>query len=165
MKPKSIKIIYWIITGLFALFMLFAGITEAIQHESGRQIMQHLGYPAHVLIVLGVGKILAAVALVQNKFKIIKEWAYAGLTFNFIGACVARAYGHDSIALIISPLLFMAVMFVAYYLWKKTETISGKPTSLVPAADPILQIAWLVIPLLIILLILPKLFILIYLKI
>ena len=141
MKPKAIKIIYWTLTGLFALFMLFAGITEAIQHESGRQIMQHLGYPAHVLIVLGVGKILAAIALVQYKFKIIKEWAYAGLTFNFIGACVARAYGHDSFGLIISPLIFMTVMFVTYFLWKKTEQTPTRTLCLVPSAEPFSQIA------------------------
>ncbi|RDC63800.1 DoxX family protein [Adhaeribacter pallidiroseus] len=141
MKPKSIKITYWIITGLFALFMLFAGITEAMQHESGRQIMQHLGYPAHVLLVLGAGKILAALALIQNKFKIIKEWAYAGLTFNFIGACVARAYGQDSLGLILSPLLFMAAMFASYYLWKKITHPPVKQLRLVPSPEPMAQIA------------------------
>jgi hypothetical protein len=140
MKPKSIKTTYWIITGFFALFMFFAGITEAIQHESGRQIMQHLGYPAHVLLVLGVGKILAALALVQNKFKIIKEWAFAGLTFNFIGAIVARAYCHDSFGLIFSPLLFMAFLFVSYFLWKKTEQTPTKQLRLVPSAEPMSQI-------------------------
>ncbi len=133
------KMLYWTITGLFAFFILFGGITEAIQHESGRQIMQHLGYPAHVLIVLGVGKILAALALVQHKFKIIKEWAYAGLACNFIGACVARYYGQDSLSLIISPLIFMAVMFASYFLWKKTEQTPTKELRLVPSAEPFSQ--------------------------
>lgn len=123
MKPKTVKVLYWTITGLFSLFLLTAGVTEAMQHESGREIMRHLGYPEHVLIILGIGKIAAAVALVQQKFRTIKEWAYAGITFNLIGACAARAYGGDSIGLILSPLIFMGVMFISYFLWKKVKGI------------------------------------------
>lgn len=120
---KPIKVLYWVITGLFAAMMLMAGITEAIQHESGRLIMRHLGYPEHVMIVLGVGKILAAIALVQPRFRTIKEWAYAGLAFNFVGACAARAYAGDSTALILSPLLFLTVMFISYFLGKRVESL------------------------------------------
>lgn len=119
---KTLTIVYWVITGLFAAMMLMAGITEAIRHESGREIMRHLGYPEHVMIVLGMGKLLAAIALVQQRFRTVKEWAYAGLTFNFIGACAARASAGDSTMLIISPLLFLAVMFVSYFLWKRIES-------------------------------------------
>lgn len=82
MKPNTLKILYWAVTGLFALLLLMSGIVEAMQHESGREIMRHLGYPDHVLIILGLGKILAAIALVQQRFRTIKEWAYAGLTFK-----------------------------------------------------------------------------------
>jgi uncharacterized membrane protein YphA (DoxX/SURF4 family) len=129
MKPKTIRILYWGITGVFSLLLLMAGITEAMQHESGLEIMRHLGYPAHVLIVVGVGKILAAVALVQGRFRTVKEWAYAGLTFNLIGACVARAYGGDSIGLILSPLIFLSVMFLSYLLWKKVEQLKTEAPS------------------------------------
>lgn len=45
MKPKTLNILYWIVTILFAAMMLMAGIVEAIQHESGKEIMTHLGYP------------------------------------------------------------------------------------------------------------------------
>ena len=142
MKSKKINRSYWIVTILFSIFMLMAGITEAMQHESGLQIMQHLGYPAHVLIVLGVGKILAAVALVQNKYNIIKEWAYAGLVFNFIGACVARASVGDSWGLVVSPLLFMAAMFISYFLWKKINQTSAKQLHLEPTLEPLQQMAY-----------------------
>ncbi len=121
MKPKTIKILYWVVTILFSFLLLMAGVTEAIQHQSGKEIMQHLGYPQHVLIILGIGKILAAIALVQQRFRVIKEWAYAGVTFNLIGASVARAYGGDSLGLIFSPIIFLTVMFLTYFLWKKVD--------------------------------------------
>lgn len=120
-QPKTLKILYWAITILLSLMLLMAGITEAIQHESGREIMRHLGYPENVLIIIGTAKILAAIALVQSRFQTIKEWAYAGITFNLIGACAARAYSGDSTGLIVSPLIFLGVMFLSYYLWKQVE--------------------------------------------
>jgi CubicO group peptidase (beta-lactamase class C family) len=121
MKPRTINILYRTITVLFAALLLMAGITEAVAHESGKEIMRHLGYPEHVLHVIGTGKILAAVALVQRRFPTLREWAYAGVTFNLLGAFVARAAAGDSIGLILSPLIFLSVMFTSYFLGKKVE--------------------------------------------
>ncbi|PSR53446.1 DoxX family protein [Adhaeribacter arboris] len=141
MKPKTVKILYWTVTGLFSLLLLMAGITEAIQPESGRQIMQHLGYPVHIMLVIGVGKILAVVALVQTRFRVIKEWAYAGITFNLIGAFVARAYAGDSIGLILSPLIFLSVMFLSYFLWKQVGKTIIVPMQAEPKVIEYLKIA------------------------
>lgn len=125
MKPKTLTVMYWIVTGLFAAFMFMAGIIEAIQHESGREIMAHLGYPAHVLTVLGIGKVLGSIALLlqDRRFYALKEWAYAGFVFSFIGAFVARLSAGDSMGLVISPLLFMAVTLLSYYLWRRKRAL------------------------------------------
>ncbi|MCC2545921.1 DoxX family protein [Hymenobacter sp. BT175] len=119
-RTKTLRTLYWSVTGLFALLLLMAGIAEALFRPEGQQIMRHLGYPVHVLTVIGAGKVLAAVALVQPWFRTLKEWAYAGITFTLLGACAARASAGDSTILILSPLIFLAVMLLSYYLWKKT---------------------------------------------
>ncbi|MBN8571138.1 MAG: DoxX family protein [Ignavibacteria bacterium] len=118
---KKIKVTYWIVTTLFCLFMLMDGVGGLMRVEEGQEIMRHLGYPVYIMTILGTFKILGAVGIFQNKFKILKEWAYAGCTFHFLGAAASRAYGGDSFILIISPLLFMAFMFISYFLWKKME--------------------------------------------
>ena len=145
MKPRTIHLLYRTITFLFAALLLMAGITEATAHESGKEIMRHLGYPEHVLHVLGTGKILAAVALVQRRFPTLREWAYAGVTFNLVGACVARAAAGDSTGLILSPLLFLAVLFTSYFLGKKAERLRRNvplPAAAQPlAAGPAVQAA------------------------
>lgn len=119
MKTTVLNLLYWVFTVPFAAFMLMAGIIELLQGPEGQEIMRHLGYPLHVLTVLGLGKTLGALALVQPWFRIPKEWAYAGFTFNLLGACVARAAAHDSTALIVSPLLFLAWMLASYVFWQK----------------------------------------------
>jgi hypothetical protein len=119
MKTKNLKITYWVFTLLFCLFFLADGAMGIMQIEEGQEIMVHLGYPLYPLPILGVAKFLGALAILQNKFHLLKEWAYAGFTFHFIGACISRAAIADGWVLIISPILFLGIMLISYYLWKK----------------------------------------------
>ncbi len=119
MQQKTIKILYWIVTLLFALAMFFSGISELMQTEQGKEVLQHLGYPLYLNIILGIAKVLGALALIQTWFRTIKEWAYAGFTIDIIGASLSMFFTGDSILMSLSPMLFLAVMFVSYALWKK----------------------------------------------
>ncbi len=121
MKPKTIKILYWIATILFSLAMLFSGVSEIMQTEQGKEVMKHLGYPIYVNTILGVAKILGVIALLQWKFKTIKEWAYAGFTIDFIGAAASLYFAGDGILMVLTTIPFFVVMFISYYLWKKVE--------------------------------------------
>ncbi|MEK6942486.1 MAG: DoxX family protein [Nanoarchaeota archaeon] len=121
MKPRIIKILYWFVTVLFALFMLYSGISEIMQIPQGVEIMKHLGYPMYVNTIIGVAKILGAIAIIQWKFKIIKEWAYAGFTIDIIGASASFYFVGDGMFATLMPLIFLAVMFASYFLWKKVE--------------------------------------------
>lgn len=122
---KKIKITYWIVTSLFCLFMLMDGVMGIMRVEEGQEIMRHLGYPIYIMTILGTFKILGGIGILQNNFKTLKEWAYAGCTFHFLGASASRAYGGDSIILIISPLLFLSFMLVSYFLWKKINNTNS----------------------------------------
>ncbi|HET6528714.1 MAG TPA: DoxX family protein [Balneolaceae bacterium] len=128
MKPKTIKIIYWTVTALFALAVLQSGIVELMQTEGSKQVMDMLGYPQYLNTILGVAKILGAIAVLQPIYKTIKEWAYAGFTFDFIGAMVSGIYATDGTAIIVVPLIFLAVMFLSYFLWKKVENLQKNQT-------------------------------------
>jgi len=119
MKQKTIKIIYWIFTVLFAAFMLFSGVSELMQTEQGNAVLIQLGYPLYLNFILGVAKILGAIVLVIPQFKIIKEWAYAGFTFDILGASVSFALNGDGAFAALFPLVILAVMFVSYVSWKK----------------------------------------------
>ncbi|MBD1385230.1 DoxX family protein [Mucilaginibacter rigui] len=123
MNPKTIKIIYRALTILFALAMLgdaYGGITK---QEAGQEVMRHLGYPIYIMVITGIFKLLGAIAILQNKFTTIKEWAFAGFAINFIGAFASRAAIGDSANLLIMPLVILAIMFILYYFWKKYQTI------------------------------------------
>jgi DoxX-like family len=125
MKPKTIKTLYWVVTVVFVVFTLadaYGGITE---QEAGVVVLKHLGYPIYTMPMFGVAKLLGVIAILQPKFHIIKEWAYAGFTFNFIGAFVSRAIVGDGFGLLLMPVVVLAVMFASYFLLKKVETLKS----------------------------------------
>jgi uncharacterized membrane protein YphA (DoxX/SURF4 family) len=51
-----------------------------------RELIERLGYPPYFLVILGIWKLLGAVALVIPGFPRLKEWAYAGVLFDLTGA-------------------------------------------------------------------------------
>jgi len=129
MKPKTIKTLYWVSTIFIAIFMLLDGFGGVTQQEAGQVVMKHLGYPLYVLIIFGAAKILGAIAIVQTKYRTLKEWAYAGFAFTFIGASASRALAGDGAGEIIFPLVALAILLIPYFLWRKYETIRNTLTT------------------------------------
>jgi hypothetical protein len=86
---KKDKIIYWIITGLFSAFMLFSSVPGAMLEPEAKQFLNHLGYPDYFIQLISWLKILGIVAILIPGFLKIKEWAYAGLCFDLVGAIVS----------------------------------------------------------------------------
>ena len=125
MKPKTIKILYWASTILFCLGMLFSGISELMQNPSAVEVIKQLGYPVYLNIILGIAKVLGVLAILQWKFKTVKEWAYAGFTIDFLGASASLYFAGDGILMALSTIPFFIVMFASYFLWKKKEEIEN----------------------------------------
>ena len=120
MKPKTIKIAYWIITLLFCAGMTFSGVSELLQTESAQKMMQDLGYPLYLNYILGVAKILGVIALVLPNLKVLKEWVYAGFTFDIGGAALSIALNGEPL-MALTTLPFLAVLFLSYGLWRKLQ--------------------------------------------
>jgi hypothetical protein len=118
--PRSLRFWYWTATILFALLLLLDGFGGITRQQAGVDVLTHLGYPLYLLPALGVAKCLAAVAVLQTRFRTPKEWAFAGWTFNCVGAFVSRAAVGDSAELIF-PVVFLAVAAVPYWLWVRAR--------------------------------------------
>ncbi len=123
---KRNKIIYWILTILLMLPAAGGGIVELFTNgpESVAQTLVALGYPLYLMKILGFAKILGGVAILTGRAPKLKEWAYAGFTFDFLGATASHLLvGDFSHALF--PVLFLVVLLTTYALWYKT---SATPT-------------------------------------
>ncbi|MDP9053773.1 MAG: DoxX family protein [Acidobacteriota bacterium] len=83
------------------------------------QALHTLGYPLYLVKILGFAKILGAMAILYQRFPTLKEWAYAGFTFDFLGATASHLLAGDAAHAPI-PFVFFALLMVSYFLWKKT---------------------------------------------
>lgn len=119
MDSRKTNIIYWIVTGLFAGFMLLTAIPDVISHPLAVEgIHGHLGYPLYFVPFIGVAKILGAIAVVFPKFPRLKEWAYAGLSFDLIGALYSHISVGDPITvwgIIFLPATLLVISYVLYH--------------------------------------------------
>lgn len=121
MTTRSLTVSYWIATVIFVLLLIMDGVGGVMQAEEGKKVLLHLGYPMYLLTIAGTAKLLAAVAVLQTKFRTVKEWAFAGFAINCVGAFWSRAAVGDGVDLLIFPIVFVAIMIVPYVLWKKID--------------------------------------------
>lgn len=116
---KTTNILYWVFTGLFAAFMFFSGVQNAlITPESIVLVTEQLGYPKYIIAFLGVAKMLGAIAILIPGFPRIKEWAYAGLFFDLLGATyslvVAQGFDPSMLGMGV-PFVLLVLSYIFYH--------------------------------------------------
>jgi hypothetical protein len=108
---KRNLIIYWVTTALLSFGMLASGLAQISHAKEMVDLVVPLGYPLYFLYIIGVWKILGVTAILLPRFKLLKEWAYAGLFFLMTGAIVSHlASGDYAVKGIIGP--FMQTIFI-----------------------------------------------------
>ncbi|MEZ0542372.1 DoxX family protein [Fibrella arboris] len=89
---KTINILYWAFTGLFAFFMLGSAIPDILIMPMAVEGFKGIGFPAHLVPFLGWAKLLGVIGILVPGYPRSKEWAYAGLMYDIIGAIYAVAF-------------------------------------------------------------------------
>ena len=121
MQPKTINILYWVFTILFAGLMIFSSYGSILVNEDAKNLIHnYLGYPEYVIPLTGWAKLIGSIVILIPGLKTIKEWAYAGLFFDLFGA----VFSSIAVSKTVDPMMaFMLVWFVpgilSYIFWKK----------------------------------------------
>lgn len=109
---KSVKITYYVSTGLLSALMAFSAFMYLTKPEL-KEAFEHLGFPDYFRVELGIAKGLAAIAL-WIPFRLAREVAYIGLSISFVSAFIAHTTVGDPISAIINPLVVLAILIVSY---------------------------------------------------
>jgi hypothetical protein len=119
-SPRA-KIIYWAITALLMVPGAGGGVVELL--TGGPETVAHtltaLGYPLYIMKILGLAKVLGGVAILTGRVPRLKEWAYAGFAFDFLGATASHLLAGDA-AHAPAPFAFFLVLMTSYALWYRT---------------------------------------------
>lgn len=132
---KKDKIIFWTAT---LIIFLFEGVMPALtsQTEMAKEGIRHLGYPEYFMNPLVVFKVLGTLALVIPAVpKRLKEWAYAGFTFNFLFASISHwavdGFGFQTLF----PLIVLGILLVSYRYYHKLNRSANLEIDTVKAAS------------------------------
>lgn len=112
---KRNRIIYWVATLWLALGMTATGIVQFLKVKEEVDMMNHLGYPAYFLTLLGIWKILGVIAVLISKFPLLKEWAYAGFFFAMSGAVFSHLAAGDASITLFGPVLLLLLTVTSWY--------------------------------------------------
>lgn len=65
---KKLNIAYWVVTGLFAAFMIFSSTGNVMSDAPSVDLIHtQMGFPKYIIPFLGVAKILAAITILIPK--------------------------------------------------------------------------------------------------
>ena len=120
------KIAYYIVTGLMAAFMAFSAIPDILQIKEAVEVMDQLGYPPYLLFFLGVAKILGVIGILQPWFPRLREWAYAGLVIDVVGAFYSHVSISDTPFHTMGPIIALVLILSSYILYRRVFTVEQK---------------------------------------
>lgn len=110
---NSRRIVYWGSTSLVALALLMS-----LSYLSGSEQVvagfAKAGYPQHLRIVLGIVKPIAAIVLVIPGFALLKEWAYAGVTFALVMGFISAVLSGEGAGTWILPPALLGLLAISY---------------------------------------------------
>jgi hypothetical protein len=119
---KKLKIWYWIVTIIFAGFMIFTAVPNVMVDKASVDLINgFMGFPKYMIPFLGIAKIIGAIVILIPGLNRLKEWAYAGLFFDLAGATYGIIYlmgVKSDIVFMILPIVFL---FLSYFLWHKVK--------------------------------------------
>lgn len=119
---KIAKTFYWIVTGLMAAFMLMASVPDVLRIPQAVAIFGHLGYPVYLLPFLGTAKILGVIAVLAPGLRRLKEWAFAGLTFDVIGALYSNLSVGDPASAWMPAVIALVLIGGAYLSYRRLQS-------------------------------------------
>ncbi|MFI2743335.1 DoxX family protein [Zhouia sp. PK063] len=120
-SQKTYRIIFWITT---IFIFLMEGLMPALtsQTELAKEGIKHLGYPMYFGNALVIFKVLGVLVLIIPQIpKRLKEWAYAGFTFDFIFASISHfvvdGIGFEGFL----PIIILGILMMSYFSFHKLK--------------------------------------------
>jgi hypothetical protein len=92
---KSVRVGYWIVTGLLSALMLVSAGAYLFKTAEVGEVFLHLGFPEFIVVPLAIAKILGVLAITLRRSSTLAEWAYAGFFFDFFLALGAHLNAGD----------------------------------------------------------------------
>src|SRR5262245_61349599 len=110
--------------------MLLGSLSYLTGNEQVVSGFAKAGYPQHLRIVLGIVKPAAAIVLLLPGLSLLKEWAYAGVTFAWVMAFISAYTLGEPAQIWAMPLALLALLIVSYVTRPSSRRLQRATTTL-----------------------------------
>src|SRR5690349_7153639 len=111
---------YWAVTAILVGECAVGGLLDLFRAPPFYPVMIELGYPPYLATIMGTAKIIAAVILVVPRLPRLKEWAYAGVLINMIGAAASHLAMRQGVTTVLAPAVF-TVLALLSWAWRPPD--------------------------------------------
>jgi hypothetical protein len=129
------RVFYWVLIVLLAAWLLAGGLFDLAHAPAALAILHKLDYPDYLGTFLGVCKLLAVLALLYPRTRFLREWAYAGIAFDALGAAFSHLAIHDSAGETTAPLIMLTLAIGSYLLRPTAYRLRPATAAVGHAAD------------------------------
>lgn len=123
-SEKRKRIIYWIFTLWMSLGMISTAIVQLMKNKDELTNFTNLGYPAYLMYIIGIWKILGVIAILIPKHLLLKESAYAGFFFVMSGAVISHLIVGDASGRTLPAVLLFVLVLISWYFRPANRKIS-----------------------------------------
>ncbi len=127
MNSGRLSALYWVSTAFVALLMGFAGVLFLFRLDGSLKVIQHLGYPLYFSTLIGMTRTLGSAAILLPVPRGVREWAYAGLTFDIATTILSILFSGLPVLSIIQPLIVLLALMGSYLCWHMRVPSSAQP--------------------------------------
>ena len=124
-------------TAVTVFVLLSGGLAYLLGAEWAVAGVMALGYPAYVVTLLGVWKVLGAVALTVPGYARLKEWAYAGIVFDLSGATVSHLASGSAAFHAVVPTTLLVVAGLSWATRPASRRLAAATERREPMAEPV----------------------------
>ena len=125
-RNSKTTLLYWIPTILIALNWTFGGASSLLKAPTSVEVFHRLGYPDYFATMLGTAQLLGVLAVLAPVPRILREWAYAGFTFDASAAIISLLAVGSPISHVLPAAISLPLVLTSYRAWR-AQTDGSKP--------------------------------------
>ena len=100
---------------VFPIFAVVDGVVCLVQPEFLQASMISLSLPTYMLVILGLAKLSGGIVLLAPTSLLLKEWAYAGFCFWWLGGMATHLFSDHAVVEFV-PLAVVGVLLLLSFL-------------------------------------------------
>jgi hypothetical protein len=123
-SPRPTTILYWSVTALFSLQMLFTAYAQ-LRLPQVAEAFTHLGFPGYFRVELSLAKLVGVGLLLAPVPGRLKEWVYAGFAIDLGSAVIAHLSVGDGPEAWGWAMATGVLWGLSYFLWRRLQARTG----------------------------------------